>query len=48
MMMMIIKETVSREYCAKVLLTNYRRRKEQFDSIFDPEVHNSLVARLAL
>jgi hypothetical protein len=29
----------------QVLLTNYRRKKEQFDSIFDPEVHNSLVAR---
>ena len=24
---------------------NYRKKKEQFDSIFDPEIHRGLVAR---
>ena len=27
------------------LMSNYRKKKEQFDSIFDPEIHNSLVKR---
>lgn len=29
----------------KVLLLNYRKKREQYDSIFDPEKHNALVAR---
>jgi len=29
----------------KVLLVNYRKKRAQYDSIFDPEKHNSLVAR---
>jgi len=27
------------------LLTNYRKKKEQFDSIFEPEIHSALVKR---
>ena len=27
------------------LMSNYRKKKEQFDSIFDPEKHNALVKR---
>ena len=27
------------------LLSNYRKKKEQFESIFDPEVHAALVKR---
>ena len=27
------------------LLTNYTKKKEQFDSIFDPAVHSALVKR---
>ena len=26
-------------------MSNYRKKKEQFDSIFDPEIHRGLVAR---
>ena len=27
------------------LMSNYRKKKEQFDSIFDPEKHKALVKR---
>ena len=27
------------------LMSNYRKKKEQFESIFDPEVHAALVRR---
>ena len=27
------------------LMSNYRKMKEQFDSIFEPEKHNALVKR---
>ena len=27
------------------MMSNYRKKKEQFESIFDPEVHNALVKR---
>ena len=27
------------------LTTNYNKKKEQFDSIFDPQLHNALVKR---